>query len=94
MKQVNIGVGYRLAVLVDDGACQMAVCLVGTLHEYLMLPAFDNSNGVETDYLEDGIRQRFLLNICPDLKILQLLVDEVDGVVPLQVVEFHQCLRH
>ena len=59
-----------------------------TLYKNLMFTAFDNSDGIETNNLEYGISQFLMLDVCSDLKILQFVIDEVDGVVLLQVVEF------
>jgi len=57
MKQVNISVRYGLAVLINDGTRQVAVGLVSTLHEDFMLTAFDNSDGIKADNLQNGIGQ-------------------------------------
>ena len=54
MKQVNIGVGHGLAVLVDDGARQVAVGLVGTFHINLMFSTLDHTDWIEANNLQDS----------------------------------------
>ena len=93
MKQVNIGVGHGLAVLVDDGARQMALGLVGTLHIDFALATLHDADGIEANDLHDGLRDRLVLDAGGHAEVLQFVIDEVDGVRLLQIVEFHQSLR-
>ena len=51
MKQVNIGVGHGLAVLVNDSARQMALGLVGTLDVDFALATFHDADGIESTSL-------------------------------------------
>ena len=89
MKQVNIGVGHGLAVLVNDSARQMALGLVGTLDVDFALATFHDADGIETNDLHDGLRDRLVLDAGGHTEVLQFVVNEVYGVRLLQVVEFH-----
>jgi len=62
MKQVNIGVGYGLAVLVDNCPSQVALGLVGTLHIDVALATFHDAYRIETDNLHEGIGHGLVLD--------------------------------
>ena len=81
-----VSVCYRFALFINDSTRQVAVCLMRTLYKNFMLSAFDNSDRIETNNLQNGISQFLMPDICRDLKILQFVIDEVDCVVLLQVV--------
>ena len=89
MKHVNIGVGHRLAVLVDDGARQVALSLLGTLDVDFAFATLHDPDGIEANDLHDGLHDRLVLDASGHAEVLQVVIDEADGVCLLQVVEFH-----
>ena len=50
----NVSVSHRLALLVDDGARQMAIGLMGTFHINLMFSTLDHTDRIESNNLQDG----------------------------------------
>ena len=84
MKQVNIGVRNGLAVLVNDGARQVTVCLMGTLHiDFAVILFRRHADGIEADHLPDGIRYRLAPDGCGDAEVFQFVVEEHDVVLGL-----------
>ena len=81
MKQVNIGVGYRLVVFVDDGACQMALSFMGTLHIDFTLSTLYDSDGIETNNLHDGLRDSLMLDAGSHAEVFEFIVDKGDVVI-------------
>ena len=81
MKQVNIGVGHGLAVLVDDGARQMTFSLMGTLHIDFPFATLYDTDGIEAYKLDDGIRNRLTLHMCCYPEVFQIVVYKSDIVV-------------
>ena len=81
MKQVNIGVGHGLAVLVDDGARQMAIGLMGTFHINLMFSTLYHTDRIETNNLQDGIRDGLVLYMSGYSEVFKFIVDKGDVVI-------------
>ena len=81
MKQVNIGVGHGLAVLVDDGARQMAVSLVGTFHINLMFSTLYNTDWIESNDLHYGIGDGLVLYMSCYSEVFKFIVDKGDVVI-------------
>ena len=83
----DIGVCHRLALLVDDVACQVTVGLVGTFHKDLLFVwvacVNGHADGIEAYHLQDGIGQSFAVDGSGDAEVLQFIVEEHDGVVCL-----------
>ena len=79
MKQVNIGVGHRLAVFVNNGARQMALGLVDALHGNYTIGLGD-AHRIEAYYLTNGIRQGAAMKHGSDTEILKFVVDETHFV--------------
>ena len=87
----NVGVCHRLSLLVDDGARQMAVGLVGTLHiDFVVIGFHGHANWIEAYHLLDGIGQGFTGYGGCDTEVLQLVVEEIDNVFLLFVVQLEQ----
>ena len=78
-------------MFVDDGACQVAVGFVGTLHENLhsLRVACINSHAdrIEANHLLDGVGQRFPSNGSGDAEVLQFVVEEHNSIVGLLLCE-------
>ena len=81
MKQVNIGIGHGLAVLVDDGASQMALSFMGTLHIDFAFTTLYDLDGIETNDLHDGLSDRLVLDAGGHAEVLQFVVDKGDVVI-------------
>jgi len=80
MKQVNIGVGHRLAVLVNNGSRQMVFSLMGTLNgNFPVCNAY--ADGIKAYHLTDGIGHGLAMNGGGDAEVFQFVVEEVDFVV-------------
>ena len=93
----NIGVCQWLALFVDNGSCQVAVGLVGTLNEdFLFLRVtFINyhADGIKAYHLLDGIGKRLAMDGSGDAKVLQFVVEEHDDVVGLLLGELAKDIR-
>ena len=81
MKQVNIGVGHGLAVRVDDGARQMAICLVSTFHINLMFSTLDHTYRIKANNLHYGIGNRLVLYVSRYAEVFKFIVDKGDVVI-------------
>ena len=71
----HIGEGHRLAVLVDDGARQVALGLVGALHE-ILLSVLGDAHGIEAHYCAEGIVEAQSLEAATHGEVLQVVIDE------------------
>ena len=78
-------------MFVDDGSRQVAVGLVGTLHEdflFLRIACIDgHADGIEAYHLLNGIGQRLAADGGGDTEVLQFVVEEHDGIVGLLLCE-------
>ena len=81
MKQVNIGVGHWLAVLVNNGASQMAFSLMGTFHKDFVFATLHDSDGIEANNLHDGICERLMVDAGGHAKVFEFIVDKGDVVI-------------
>ena len=81
VKQCYIGIGYGLAILVDDGACQMAVCLVGTFHIDLMSSTPYNTDRIKANDLHYGIGDGLVLYMGCYAEVFKFIVDKGDVVI-------------
>ncbi|GJG28402.1 hypothetical protein PRRU23_21020 [Segatella bryantii] len=80
-------------MLVDDGARQVAVGLVGTLHiDFSVVGLHGHADGIETYHLLDGIGQTLVLDGGGDAEVLQFVVEEIDDVCRLLVIQLEQGL--
>ena len=81
----DISVCHRHAPFVNDGACQMAVSLMGTLHEdflFFWIARVDNhADWIEAYHLLYSIRQCFAVDGSCDAEILQFVVEEHNSKV-------------
>ena len=92
----DVGIGYRLALLVYDSTRQMTVGFVGTLNEYLfsvLICTRGDTDGVEANHLLDGFGQTFVLDSSCDAEVLQFVVEEHDGVVGLLLCQLFESIR-
>ena len=53
----HVRISHWLPLLVDDGACEVAVGLVRALHIEFVFSTIDNPDWIESDDLHDGFRQ-------------------------------------
>ena len=93
----NVGICHWLALFIDDGARQVAVGLVDTLHiDFSVVGLHGHADRVEAYHLLDGIGQFLVLDGGCDAEVLQFVVEEVDDVFRLLVVQLEQSLaeRH
>ena len=96
MKQVNIGVCNGLTSFVDDGALVAGFRFLYAFHEDLLSFLFGTCSDVdriEAYHLLDGFGQMLVLDSCRDTKVLQFVVEEVDGVTRLLLTELSQRIR-
>ena len=92
-----IGIAHGLILFVNDGACQVAVGLVGTLHiDFVVIGFHGHADGVEAYHLLDGIGQTLVFDGGGDAEVLQFVVEKVDDVFLLLTVQQEQGLaeRH
>ena len=95
-KQSDVGVGYGLALLVDDGALVTGFRFLYAFHENLLSFLFStcsDSDGIETNHLLDGFWQVLVLYSSGDTKVLQFVVEEIYGVACLLLTELSQRIR-
>ena len=71
----DIGVGHGLALFVDEGARQVALGFVSTLHEVLVAIS-DDANGIEAYHFRQGIAEAEALETASDGEVLQVVIDE------------------
>ena len=93
MKQVNIGEGNGLPLLVDNGTLVATFCLLDTLHKNLFpvfIGARSDADGIETNHLLDGFGQVLVFDGSSDTEVLQFVVEEIYGVASLLLTELSQ----
>ena len=96
MKQVNIGVCNGLTSFVNDGALVAGFRFLYAFHEDLLSFLFgtcSDADRIEAYHLLDGFGQMLVLDSCRDTKVLQFVVEEVDGVTRLLLTELSQRIR-
>ena len=96
MKQVNIGVCNGLTCFVNDGALVAGFRFLYAFHEDLLSFLFgtcSDADRIEAYHLLDGFGQMLVLDSCRDTKVLQFVVEEVDGVTRLLLTELSQRIR-
>ena len=81
VKQCYIGIGYGLTLLIDDGARQMEICLVGTFHINLMFSTLDHTYRIKASQLHYGIGNRFVLQMGCYAEVFKFIVDKGDIVI-------------
>ena len=87
----NVGICHWLALFIDDGARQVAVGLVDTLHiDFSVVGLHGHANGIEAYHLLDGIWQFLVLDGSSNAEVLQFVVEEVDDVFLLLVIQLEQ----
>ena len=74
----NICVRYGLTLFVDDGARQMAVCLVGTFHINLMFSTLDHTYRIKASQLYYGIGNRLVLQMSCHAEGFKFIVNKGD----------------
>ena len=79
-EQGNVGVCHGLSCLVDDGARQVAVGLVGAFHVDLALAVLCHSDGIEPHKLLYGVGDGCVVHCGRHAEVLQFVVDEDDVV--------------
>ena len=90
-----LSAGLRTA-LINDSARQMEVGLMDALHENflsVLIGACSDADRIEAYHLLDGFGQMLVLDSCCDTKVLQFVVEEVDGVTRLLLTELSQRIR-
>ena len=94
-EQGDVGVGYGLALLVDDGALVAEGRLLQTLHyDFPVLNGHEDR--IKTYHLADGVGHGLAVYRSGDAEVLQLVVEETDGIVLGLLVQLAQGLaqRH
>ena len=94
MKQVNIGVGHWLAVLVNNGARQMTFSLMGTFHKDFVFATLHDPDGIEANNLHDSLCDSLVLDAGSHAEVFQIVVKEADVIIARLLVEVTQSLRH
>ena len=90
----HVGIGHGQPLLVDDGARQVAVGLMGALHVEFPFATPDHADGIEPHDLLNGIGQRLVTDGGGHAEVFQLVVEEADRVVGRQLAEVAQHLGH
>ena len=72
----------------------MVLGLVDALHIDIVIFAQDHLDGIETNNLSNGIRNRFVLDVGGNSKILQLIVDKHNLVVACLLLDILQRVAH
>ena len=91
-EQRDVGELYGVSGIIDQPANDFRGFLLRTLHEDVVL-VVAHFHGVEADDLVDGFFQRQVGEVAGHGEVLQLVVDEVDGLVASGGIEVFQHLR-
>ena len=80
--------------LTFDSTRKVSVGLVRTFHKQYALLRFGHPYRIKAYHLANDIRHRLVPDAGGNTEVFQFIIDEVDGVLLLYVVEFHERLRH
>ena len=89
-EQGDVGIGYGLALLVNDGALVSVVCFLHAFHENLLTAlviACRDTDGIESYHLSDGFGQCLAVDGRGDAEVLQFVVEKHDGIAGLLLAE-------
>ena len=94
VEQCDVGIGQWQVVLVNHQPLEVVLGLVNAFHIDIVVITQDHLDGIETDDLANGIRNRFVLDVGGNSKILQLVVDKHDLVVASLLLDILQRVAH
>ena len=85
----NISIPHRPALLVNHPSNETERVALHTLHENIIAKR-DDTHGIETADLSDGILNTDIVDICCYTEILQVIIDEIDGDAVTGIIDGKQ----
>ena len=94
VEQCDVGIGQWQVVLVNHQPLEVVLGLVNAFHIDIVVFTQDHLDGIETDDLANGIRNRFVLDMGGNSEVFQFVVDKHDLVVAGLLLDILQRVAH